>query len=78
MSLILHWIVIRKCFNQSLFISITSVDVDNNLTVTPISSLFLNNEQTGFYFEKYPTKLPQNAQASPNICTLVVNSSKWF
>lgn len=76
------WKHIRKHFNksfsQNLFISIASVDADDNPTNTPIGSLFLNDNQTGFYFEKYPTKLPVNAKTNSNICALAVNNSKWF
>ena len=76
------WDAIRKhfskSFSQNLFIPIASVDSDNNPTVTPIGSLFLNDTQTGFYFEKYPTKLPLNAKINQNICALAVNSNKWF
>ena len=82
MDLKADWNSIRKHFNksfgQNLFISIASVDADNNPTATPIGSLFLNDNQTGFYFEKYPTKLPENAKTNPNICALAVNNSKWF
>ena len=82
MDLIADWKTIRKHFNKSfsrnLFICIASVDVDNNPTITPIGSLFLNDDQTGFYFEKYPSKLPVNAKTNPNICALAVNNSKWF
>jgi hypothetical protein len=67
-----------KSFKSSLHVSIASVDSENNPTVTPIGSLFLNNDQTGFYFEKFPTKLPVNINANSNICVLGVNSSKWF
>jgi len=67
-----------KSFKSSLHVSIASVDADSNPTVTPIGSLFLNNDQTGFYFEKFPTKLPVNMNSNSNICVLGVNSSKWF
>lgn len=67
-----------KSFKSSLHVSVASVDVENNPTVTPIGSLFLNNDQTGFYFEKFPTKLPVNIKSNINICVLGVNSSKWF
>ena len=76
------WSIIRKHFNksfsQNLFIPIASVDSDNKPTVTPIGSLFLNDNQTGFYFEKYPTKLPLHAKTNQSICALAVNSGKWF
>ncbi len=77
-----EWFKIRKHFNQSfrsnLNVSIASVDAENNPTVTPIGSLFLNDNQTGFYFEKYPSKLPIHAEKNPNICVLGVNSSRIF
>ena len=41
---------VNKSFSSSLHVSIASVDEDGNPTVTPIGSLFLNKDQTGFYF----------------------------
>ncbi|MEP2024525.1 MAG: hypothetical protein ABJH98_19605 [Reichenbachiella sp.] len=82
MDLINDWPKVRKHFNQSfktsLHVSIGSVDEDNNPTVTPIGSLFLNDNQAGFYFEMFPTKLPKHAKFNNNICVLGVNSSRWF
>ncbi|MEN8788723.1 MAG: hypothetical protein ABF295_04340, partial [Flavobacteriaceae bacterium] len=76
------WEKIRKHFNKSFssnfHISVASVDLENNPTVTPIGSLFLNNNQTGFYFEKFPSKLPDHAKANPRVCLLGVNSGRIF
>lgn len=68
----------NKSFKSNFHVSIASVDTNNNPTVTPIGSLFLNHNQSGFYFEKYPAKLPEAAKNNLNICVLAVNSSKWF
>lgn len=68
----------RKSFATSLHYSISSVDQSNKPTTTPIGSLFLNKDQTGFYFERYPTNLPENIKYNKNICVLAVNSSKWL
>ena len=65
-------------FRSNFHISIASVDEHNNPTVTPIGSLLLNDNQTGFYFEKYPKKLPIHAEGNPNVCVLGVNSSTLF
>ncbi|RLD84743.1 MAG: pyridoxamine 5'-phosphate oxidase family protein [Bacteroidetes bacterium] len=82
MDIIENWPEIRKHFNSSFrsnfHVSIASVDKENNPTVTPIGSLFLNNNQTGFYFEKFPSKLPENAEQNKNICILAVNSYTLF
>lgn len=68
----------NNSFTSSLHFSIASVDAENNPTVTPIRSLFLNNNQTGFYFEKFTTKLPKHAGQNKKICVLAVNSNQWF
>lgn len=74
MDLIENWGKIRmhfsKSFASSLHVSIASVDTNNNPTVTPIGSLFLNKDQTGFYFEKFPSNLPKHAEENRNICAI--------
>lgn len=76
------WVAIRKhlniSFKSNFHVSIASVDKDNNPTATPIGSLFLNKDSTGFYFEKFPRKLSEHADHNKNICVLAVNSGKLF
>jgi hypothetical protein len=82
MELIEDWSKIRTHFRASLsanlHVAISSVCEDGFPTVSPVGSLFLNDNQTGFYFEKYVTKLPQNSVDRSQICVLGVNSSKLF
>ena len=82
MDIITDWKIIRRHFNKSFssnfYVSIASVDSENNPTVTPIGSLFLNDNQTGFYFEKFPSKLPKHANSNPKVCLLGVNSGRIF
>ncbi len=82
MDLITDWNKIRKHFNKSFssnfYVSVASVDSENNPTITPIGSMFLNDNQTGFYFEKFPSKLPKHAKENPNVCLLGVNSGRLF
>ncbi|MEO9852194.1 MAG: hypothetical protein ABJH72_07895 [Reichenbachiella sp.] len=82
MNLQTDWSKIRKHFNQSfksnLHVSIASVGSDDRPTVTPIGSLFLNDNQAGFYFEMFPSKLPAHASINKNVCVLGVNSSRLF
>jgi hypothetical protein len=59
-------------------VSIASLDNNNNPTVTPIGSLFLRRDQTGFYFEKFLSKLSLHQEGNDSVCVLAVNSNKWF
>ena len=68
----------RKSFGSNMHVAIASVDENNQPTVTPIGSLFLNDNQTGFYFEKFAIKLNENSKINTKICVLAVNSDKWF
>jgi len=82
MDLTENWSAIRKHFSQSfgssLHVSIASVAADNAPTVTPVGTVFLNADQTGFYFEKFISTLPKHAADNNQICLLAVNSSKLF
>ena len=84
MDLINDWDRVRKHFNKSFrsnfHVSIASVDSVNTPTITPIGSLFLNDDRTGFYFEKFPSKLPQHAEQNRKVCLLAVYSGRafWF
>ena len=82
MDLIENWTSIRRHFSQSfgssLHVSIASVSEDNTPTVTPVGTVFLNKDRTGFYFEKFVSTLPKHAKRNNSICILAVNSSKLF
>ncbi len=77
-----HWESIRDLFRlsfrQNLHVSIASVDKSGVPTVTPLGTLFLNKDGSGFYFEKFITSLADNRKSNKNICILMVNTSKWF
>ncbi len=76
------WPAIRshfsKSFASSMHAAIASVDSNNMPCLSPIGTLFLNHDQTGFYFERYTSSLPRNSQSNNNVCILSVNSSKWL
>lgn len=82
MDITQDWDMIRRHFNKSFksnfYVSIASVDSEGYPTVTPIGSLFLNDNQSGFYFEKFPSKLPGHSKTNPKVCLLGVNSGRIF
>lgn len=81
-DIVKHWKEIkthlRICIKKNMHVAIASVDKNQVPTITPIGSLFLNDDQTGFYFEKFATKLKSNSKNNRSICILAVNTGKWF
>ncbi len=82
MDIKLNWKSIKDHFDASfrknLHVVFASVDKDNNPIATPIGSLFLNSNQTGFYFEKFVSKIPQNIEHNNQVCILAINNRKLF
>lgn len=68
----------RLCIQKNMHVAIASVNQNNQPTITPIGSLFLNKDHSGFYFEKFASKLNKNSKTNNNVCILAVNTGKWF
>jgi hypothetical protein len=75
-----QWDKIRKifhdAFHSSFHYAVATVNEDGSPHVTPIGSLFLGDDQKGFYFEEYVSTLPMNLRQNKRVCVLAVNSSK--
>ncbi len=76
-----RWEQIRKifhdAFHSSFHYAVATVNEDGSPHVTPIGSLFLGDDQKGFYFEEYVSALARNLRYNKHICVLAVNSSKF-
>jgi len=77
-----HWETIRGIFEEAykscLHFAVATVNDDGTPPVTPIGALFLRADQTGFYFDEYPSKMPENLRRNPRVCILAVNADKLF
>ena len=77
-----NWKTIRHVFKRSLLSSfhyaVASVNKDGSPHVTPIGSLFLGKERTGFYFERFPKGLPSNLKHNQQVCIMAVNTGLLF
>ncbi len=82
MELIDYWDEIRSLFNKSLktakHLSFATVDKDGNPHITPIGSLILKNDCTGFFSDKFPKRMKDNFQHSDRVAILAVNTGSWF
>ena len=67
-----------ESFKSSFHYAIGTVGENGEPHVTPIGSLILGRPGFGFYFEKFPQRLPRNLGKNNHICVLAVNSARWF
>ena len=77
-----HWGTIRSVFDEAyescLHFAVATVNEDGSPHVTPIGALILREDQTGFYFEENPVRLPRNLTVNPRVCVLALNADKLF
>jgi len=77
-----HWAEIQRVIANSqasqLHCAIASVSPDGVPNVTPVGTVFLRDDQTGFFFDQYTSSLAQNIATNPNICLMAVNANKLF
>lgn len=82
MKLSENWAQIKQVFEaayaSSLHFSIATVDSKANPCITPIGSLILRDDCTGFYFEEFPHQLSQNLEQNNRVAVLAINSDSNF
>lgn len=82
MDLKTHWHTIQQVVEQALSSSIhcaiASVAPDGTPNITPVGTVFLRDDGTGYYFDQYTSALAANLAHNPNICLMAVNTSRLF
>jgi hypothetical protein len=62
------WPQVRQVFAGPGARVIASVNADGSPHVTPIGTLALRHDCTGYYLERFPTHLPRNIERDDRIC----------
>lgn len=77
-----NWTTIRQVFDEAFkscfHFAVASVNSDGSPHITPIGALFLREDHSGFYFEEFPSRLPQNLKHNKRICIMAVNADKIY
>lgn len=77
-----HWPEIRRVVSRgqasTIYCSLASINPDGTPNVTPVGTVFLREDKTGYYFDHYTRALARNLEANPNICVMAVNASFLF
>lgn len=75
-----HWPEIRRTVERgqhsTLQCAIASVDPDGLPNVTPVGTVFLRADQTGFCFDQYTSALARNVDAHPDICLMAIDAGR--
>jgi uncharacterized pyridoxamine 5'-phosphate oxidase family protein len=69
---------LQAAMKSSHHLSFATVTEDGSPHVTPIGSLILRDDCTGYYFEEYTKQMPINLKYNQQISILAVNSGVWF
>lgn len=70
--------VFQQALGSSLHYAVASVNEDGSPHLTPIGSLFLRDNKTGFYFDIFSVRMSNNLKRNQRVCILAVNSGLVF
>lgn len=77
-----NWPKIKKVLEQgqasSIYCSIATVNPDGTPHITPVGTVFLRDDQTGYFFDHYAERLGKNIDLNPNVCIMAVNAGRMF
>jgi len=76
------WKIIRSLFDDAFkscrHFSLATVNADGSPHITPIGSLILRDDATGFFFDEFCVKTRDNLVLNPRVCFLAVNANLPF
>ncbi|OLO99184.1 pyridoxamine 5'-phosphate oxidase [Mycolicibacterium porcinum] len=70
--------IVGRAKKSSLHCAIASTDADGAPHVTPVGTLFLRDDCTGFYFDQYTSALARNVDRDPRVCVMAVDTGRLF
>ncbi|MEG1856164.1 MAG: pyridoxamine 5'-phosphate oxidase family protein [Acinetobacter sp.] len=77
-----EWQHIRKVVNDAqraaMHCSIATVDAQLQPSITPIGTLFLRENYSGFFFDSYAESFKENLPQNNKACIQAINSSRLF
>lgn len=82
MNLKENWSKVKRVLEQgqasSIYCSIATVSPDGSPHITPVGTVFLRDDCSGYFFDHYAQALGQNIDHNSNICVMAVNAGRWF
>lgn len=76
------WQKVKSVLEQgqasSIYCSIATVNPDSTPHITPVGTVFLRDDQTGYFFDHYAEALGKNIDQNPDVCVMAVNAGRLF
>lgn len=77
-----RWQKIKKTLEEAqastIYCSIATINPDGTPHITPVGTVFLKDDQTGYFFDHYAKSLGSNIDQNPNICIMAVNAGRIY
>jgi hypothetical protein len=77
-----HWRRIRETVDAAqlaaVHCALATVDPEGEPHVTPIGTVFLRDDHSGYFFDTYTSALGRHIDANGRICVMAVNTAPWF
>lgn len=77
-----HWPEIRRVLQNAqastIHCALASINADGTPHVTPIGTVFLRADCTGYFFDPYAGGLTANLDGNPNLCLMAVDAGRLF
>ncbi|CAB1221779.1 pyridoxamine 5'-phosphate oxidase family protein [Acinetobacter bouvetii] len=70
--------VVNDAQRAAMHCSIATVDQDLQPSICPIGTLFLRDNQSGFFFDRYAESFKENLPHNNKACIQAINSSRMF
>jgi len=82
MNIMEDWLRVKRVLEvgqaSTIYCSIATVNPDGVPHITPVGTVFLRNDQTGYFFDHYAESLGKNIDLNPNVCIMAVNSGRLY
>src|SRR5690554_5010686 len=76
------WKKVKSVLEQgqasTVYCSIATVNPYGTPHITPVGTVFLRNDQSGYFFDHYAEALGKNIDQNPNVCIMAVNAGRFF
>ena len=82
MNIMEDWSKVKEVFEvgqaSTIYCSIATVSTNGIPHITPVGTVFLRDDQTGYFFDHYAESLGKNIDLNPNVCIMAVNSGRLY